>query len=102
MKPRTSRPISFNILEQAVTDVIKAIGIEETALASILILESDIIQKAKNDSASLEEFVALNESVNSIIREITKVQMMTRIKLQNMKELIHQIENADEDDDLEE
>ena len=60
-------PISSNILKQAVTDVINAVAIEEKVLFNILNLESDIIQKAKNNSVNLKEFVSLNESVNSII-----------------------------------
>lgn len=95
-------PISSNILEQAVTDVIKAFAIEETVLSNILNLESEIIQKAKNDSANLEEFVALNESVNSIIRNITKVKIMTQIKLQNLKKLMQTIENLYKNEVLEE
>jgi hypothetical protein len=95
-------PISSDILEQAVTDVMAAVAIEETALSNILNLVSGIIPKAKNNSANLEEFVAINESVNSVIRNITKIQMMTQIKLQRMEALIQKLENLNEDNYLEE
>jgi len=102
IKSLFNRPISSSVLDQAVTEVIKAVAIEETVLANILNLESDIIQKAKNGAANLEEFVSLNESVNIIIRDITKVQKITQIKLQHIKELIQKIENVAENDYLEE
>ncbi len=95
-------PTSSHILNQAVTDIIKAVTIEETALSNILNFISDITQQAKNNSANLEEFVSLNESVNSILRNITKVQMMTQMKLQHMGELIQKIESINENDTLEE
>jgi hypothetical protein len=97
-----NHPDSANILEQAVTNVIKAVAIEESAIASILAFEKDMIQKAKNDAMNLEEFVALNESVNGIIRSITKVQAMTQIKLQFVEELLQKIEIFEENDTLEE
>jgi hypothetical protein len=95
-------PISSNILKQAMTDVIKAVTIEETAFANILDFVSDIVQKAKNDSDNLEEFVSLNEFVNSILKNITEVERMIQIKLQYMKELIQTIENRNETDSMEE
>jgi hypothetical protein len=102
IKSMFNSPISSDILQQAVTDVIKAVAIEETALSNILNLESAIIQKAKIDSANLEEFVSINESVNNIIRNITEVQITTQIKLQFVEELLQKIENLNENDDLEE
>ena len=101
-KSMFTSPNSPSIMEQTVANIIKAVASEETALSNILNLESEIIQKAKNVSANLEEFVSINESVNSIIRNITKVQMMTQIKLQQMEELIQKIENLNENDTLEE
>jgi hypothetical protein len=50
----------------------------------------------------LEEFVSINESVSAIIKNITKVQMMTQIKLQLAEELLQKIDNLNELDDLEE
>jgi hypothetical protein len=102
IKSMSNSPNSSSILEQAVANVIKAAAIEETALANILNLESDIIQKAKNVAANLEEFVSINESVNSIIRNITKVQMLIQIKLQFVEDLLQKIDNFEENDDLEE
>ena len=101
-KSMFTSPNSPSILEQTVANIIKTVASEETALSNILNLESEIIQKAKNVSVNLEEFVSINESVNSIIRNITKVQMMTQIKLQQLEELIQKIENPNENEALEE
>lgn len=87
-------PNSSRILEEAIANVIKTTAIEEKALSNIHILVRDIIPKAKNNSANLEEFVAINESVNNIIRNVTKVQRMTQIILKHMEELIQKIENC--------
>ncbi|MGE5581250.1 MAG: hypothetical protein ACM3X9_01790 [Bacillota bacterium] len=97
-----NNPNSLSNLEQAFKDVIKTVAVEETALSNILNLESDLLQKAKNNSMNLEEFVSINESVNSIMRNITKVQMMTQIKLHFVEELLQKSENLDENDALEE
>lgn len=96
------RPIPPQILEQAVTDIVNAVATEEAALANILKLERDIIQRAKNDAADLEEFVAVNESVDNIIRNIAKVQMITQMKLKNLKGLILKIADLNENDASEE
>jgi hypothetical protein len=91
-----------SILEQAVAKVIKATAIEKTALSEILNLKNDIFQKAKTDSVNLEEFVCINESVNSLIRNIIQVQRVTQIKLQLMEKLLQKIEDLDENSTLEE
>jgi hypothetical protein len=102
IKSMLNSPLSSNILEQAVTNVIIAVAIEETVLSNILNLESEIIQKAKKGAVNLEEFVSINGSVNNMIRNIAEVQKMTQIKLQHMEELLHKLENFQEDDILEE
>ncbi len=93
---------SLTILERAVANVIKAVTIEEAALASILNFENDIIQQAKDTSINLEEFVTINESVNGIIGTITKLQTMTQFNLQHIEELVQKIKNLNEDDVSEE
>lgn len=84
---------SPRLLDQVVTDLIKAVAIEETALSNILELESDIIRKAKTDAVNLEEFVAVNESVNTLIGKIAEVQTVTSTKLREMKELVQKMES---------
>ena len=90
LKSMVNRPVSA-ALEQAITVVIKSAAMEETALSNILKLEKTIIQKAKRVSHNIEEFVSINESVNGIIRNITKLQMLMQIKLQDAEELLQKI-----------
>lgn len=99
---QSSDIISSDILEQAVTNIMKAVTIEETALSNILNLANDITQQAKNGSASLDEFVSLSKSVNCVLHNIARVQRMTQMKLRSMKKIIQTMENLNESDALEE
>jgi len=89
-------------LEQAFTDIIKLVGVEETALSDILKLQREIIEKTKNGTRNLEEFISVNESVNRIIKNVTKLQILTQIKLEHVEELFQRIEDFYENDELEE
>jgi hypothetical protein len=85
-------------LEQAIVHVMKASASEETALSKMIEIEQELLQQAKKLSANLEEFVAVNESVNDIMRNIIKVQMMTQIKLQYLDELLLRIETPEQNE----
>jgi hypothetical protein len=89
-------------LEQAIMDVIKSIATEESALSAILNLEGAILQKAKNITGNIDEFVAVNESVNRLIQNATRLQMLMQINLQYAEEILQQIDDYDEQDELEE
>ncbi len=97
-----NRPKFPDIPDQFLENAIKAVVIEETALANILAFEDDIIQKAKKDAVNLDEFVTINESAKDIIRNITKIQIMTKVKLQYVKELIQKLKNPAINEALEE
>jgi hypothetical protein len=97
------QPVFSGNLKQAVAGIMNAAAAEGTALSGMLDIEHEILDKAKKLSANLEEFVAINESVNSVLKSINKVQLMTQIKLQYLDELLEQIDETDGgDDDLEE
>lgn len=89
-------------LEQALTDVIESIALEETALSNILNSEGEIIQKTKNIACNTDMFVSVNESVNSIIKNIARLKMLIQFKLEDAGKLLQMIIDFDEDDDLEE
>jgi DNA repair ATPase RecN len=86
-------PNSSKLLEEAVANVIRATMIEEAALSNLLNITSDITQKVKNESASLEEFVSIDKSVNGIIKNSSRVQRVVQVILKHMEELIQKIEN---------
>ncbi|HEX3043657.1 MAG TPA: hypothetical protein VHY08_02805 [Bacillota bacterium] len=102
MKSIFNSASAANFLEQAFSDVLKAVVIEETALSNILNFENDLIKKGKKDAANLEEFVALNESINNMMRNITKVKLLTQIKLQNLRKLIETMGDINHQKPLEE
>lgn len=95
-------PISSASLEQALADIIKSIAVEETALSNILNLERAMIEKTNNRSRNLEEFMSANESVNSVIKNVIKLQMLMQIKLEYIEGLLQKIEEFNENDELEE
>ena len=85
-------------MEQTVAEVIKAINLEETALLNIFNLQNDLAQKAKTDSFNLEEFIAINKSVNRIVDNIREVQTMIQTKLQLAVDLLQKLESFDEEE----
>ena len=90
------RPLSDDVLEQtlhAIADILKTVVNEEAAIGNLLKLEKEIIQKAQNGSASLEEYVAINESANSIIHKVTKAQLLSQVKIQHLEDLIQKIKS---------
>jgi len=89
-------------LEKALTDITKSIVAEEAAISNILNLEREMIEKTKNGTRNLKEFISVNESINSVIKNVTKLQMLTQIKLEHIDELLLNIRDFDECDELEE
>ncbi|MBP2653561.1 MAG: hypothetical protein H6Q73_1130 [Firmicutes bacterium] len=94
--------ISDASLEQALNDIIKSIAAEEIALAKILNLEGEIIQKSRKGARNIKEFVVVNESVNSIIENIIKLQRLTQDKLDFLEGLFQGSGCFKECDELEE
>jgi hypothetical protein len=94
--------ISSASLEQALTDIIKSIAEEEIALSKILNFEGEIIQKARKGARNIKEFVSVNESVNSIIENVIKLQKLTQVKLEFAEELLRGSWNFNECDEQEE
>jgi hypothetical protein len=102
IKTMSNTANSSSGLEQAIMDVIKSVATEENALSAILNLEGAILQDAKHLTGNIDEFVAVNESVNRLIQNATRLQMLMQINLQYAEELLQQIDDFDEQDELEE
>lgn len=76
--------VSSNIeRNNAVTDIIQSVALEQTALSHILNAEGEKIQKivAKED-VSTKELLDVNKSVNSMVQSITRLEMVLQSKLQ--------------------
>ena len=89
-------------LQQAVTDIIESIAMEDAALGKILAADSEILEKAKKDSGGIGEFVCVNESVNSLMRNISMFQMLLQYELEDANKLLQQAEDLSDYDELEE
>lgn len=95
-------PIPSVSLEQALTDIVETIAMEETALSNILKSEGDVIQKANNVTGNIDEFISVNESVNSIIKNVARLQILIQFKLEDTKKLLQEMDYYDIYDELEE
>lgn len=89
-------------MEQALNDIIRSIAEEEIALSNILNAESEIIQRARKGARNIRDFVSVNESVNSIIENVIKLQKLTKVKLEFVEELLQSIGNFSKCDEQEE
>lgn len=70
-EPPTPTPSS---LDQAITDVIQSVALEQTALATILDGEGAKIQKAVGLNLTAQELLAVNASVESMVTTITTLE----------------------------
>lgn len=68
--------------EQAISDIIESIALQETGLSHILNAEGEKIQKVVATAESAEELLAVNESVESMINAITHLEMILQGKLE--------------------
>lgn len=68
--------------DQAITDIIQSVALEQTALSHILNAEGEKIQKvvAMEDVAA-ETLLAVNKSVESMVNSVTKLEMILQSKL---------------------
>lgn len=98
----TGIPVPSVDLEQAITDIIESIAIEENALSNILHSEGKLLQKAGNTSANIDEFVLLNESVKEIVKSTLRFQTLLEFELDDATELLKITGLLDGIDELEE
>lgn len=67
---------------QAVTDIITSVALQQTALSHILNAEGEKIQKIVAEAKTVEEILAVNKSVNSMVDSISKLELLLQNKLQ--------------------
>lgn len=69
--------------EQAITDLIESVALQETALSHIINAEGEKMQAiiAMEDVTS-DQLLALNKSVEQMIGAITRLEMMLQAKLE--------------------
>lgn len=67
--------------EQAISDIIESIALQETGLSHILNAEGEKIQKIVATAETAEELLAVNSSVESMINAVTRLEMVLQGKL---------------------
>ncbi|MBP1736326.1 MAG: hypothetical protein H6Q60_207 [Oscillospiraceae bacterium] len=69
--------------EQAITDLIESIALQETALSHILNAEGEKMQAViAMEDVTPEQLLELNQSVEQLVGSITRLEMMLQSKLE--------------------
>ncbi len=67
--------------EQAITDIIESVALEETALSHILNAEGEKIQAIVATATTAEELISVNTSVESMVKAVTDLEAVLQEKL---------------------
>jgi hypothetical protein len=70
---------------------------EDTALSNLINSESNVVSNANKFKCNMNEYIALNESVNYLLRCIARLQMLLQFELEDANELLQKAENSDGD-----
>lgn len=73
---------------EAITDIIESVALEQTGLSHILNAEGEKIQLILKLAKTPEELLAVNESVESMVNSITRLEAMLQGKLALFKDCI--------------
>lgn len=69
--------------EQAITDLIQSVALQETALAHILNAEGEKMQKFINkEYVDNDDLLELNESVSRMVSSVTRLEVILQSKLE--------------------
>lgn len=75
-------------LEQTINLLLASIAFEELGLSHIINAEGEKMQDFIEKACSTEELLQLNESVNELLKTITKKEMLLQYKLEDVSKLI--------------
>ena len=79
--------------EQAITDIIESVALEETALSHILNAEGEKIQKmVALPDVTPEVLLATNKSVESMVNAVSRLEMILQSKLSSFNDCLCQPE----------
>lgn len=68
--------------EQAISDIIESIALQETGLSHILNAEGEKIQKIVAIATNPDQLLAVNRSVESMISAVSRLEMILQSKLE--------------------
>lgn len=73
---------------QAITDIVESVALEQTALSHILNAEGEKIQKILAGSPTVDQMLAVNKSVKSMVNAITRLEMVLQSKLEMFEDCL--------------
>ena len=81
--------------DQAITDLIQSVALEETALSHILNAEGEKIQKmVALPDVTPEVLLAANKSVESMVNAVSRLKMILQSKLSSFGDRLYQSETS--------
>ena len=89
-------------LKQVLTDIIETSATEDSALGSILSVENELLEKFKTKSEDIQDYISFNESVNRLIKTITKLKIVIQFNVEDAAIMLNKIQDLSDFDDLEE
>lgn len=70
--------------EQAITDLLESIALEETALAALVHAEAEKIQDLAENQVNADDTIAIQETVRRILAGVIKKEMLLQFKLEEI------------------
>lgn len=67
--------------DQAITDVIESVALQEAGLSHIINAEGEKIQKVVATASTTQELLDVNRSVRDMINSITQLEMLLHSKI---------------------
>ncbi|SEF58840.1 hypothetical protein SAMN05660865_00553 [Caloramator fervidus] len=85
MSMPTITPVSQ---EQAISDLLETIALQEAGLAHIINAEGEKIQAAvRKEGVTIDELLKVNQSVSDVLTKVIKMEMMLEFKLEEVSKI---------------
>lgn len=68
--------------EQAISDIIESVALQETGLSHILNAEGEKIQKVVAIATNTEELMAVNKSVERMVNAVSRLELILQSKIE--------------------
>ena len=95
-------PIQDGDLQRPISNIIDSIAKEDASLSKILDMESGVLEGLKKGTTDMHLFVRVNESVSSVVKNISKLKLIMQYELENAENLLQKAEDLSDYDELEE
>lgn len=81
--------------EEALTDLLVSIALQETALAHLINAEAEKVQAAANKNFHFDEIIDFQEAVRGVIITTIKMEMLLQFKLEEVLKFKGELEFVD-------